>query len=84
MTFMMSMVLVALCGLGAGAAFAGTDPDPDLELAMKSLRAIGADVDGSTLRCAGCHSLNIYTFNRWGRATDIINSSTPAWIRVST
>lgn len=48
--------------------FARADGDDaaNRELAMRSLRALGADVDGSSGRCAHCHSLSLFTLGRWG------------------
>ncbi len=61
-------------GLLLGIALLGTSPaafaDADKDQALASLRALGADVDGSTGRCAHCHSLSLYTVNRWGRNAD--------------
>ncbi len=51
-----------------------TDPatDPNMALAMRSLRALGADVDGSSGRCASCHTVGLFTLNRWQRAADMV------------
>ncbi len=38
-------------------------PSDELELAKAALRSLGADIPGTSLRCSGCHSVNLYNLN---------------------
>jgi hypothetical protein len=49
---------------------AGDDNEETRLLALQALQALGADVEGSTGRCAACHNLNLYTLRSWGRQAD--------------
>src|SRR4029077_19026481 len=66
------VVLLALAGCSAssspnsGGSCAGGHCDAaDQAQALKSLQLLGANVDGSTLRCKECHSLTRANLRNW-------------------
>lgn len=65
---LMRQLIVSLwCGMTAMAGVALADepttPVDDLTIAKAALRSLGADIDGTTNRCAGCHTINLYFLN---------------------
>lgn len=45
----------------------------DETLARLALTTVGADIPGSSLKCAGCHTLDAQNLNRWGTQFSRIN-----------